>query len=546
MTTSILALLFIISGVFYISQNKKENALSWSIGWITFANVIFIGLVPALSYDSLETWFTSIYGAAAILALVSFGLGYFILKKNLQLLSWIALVLPAIFFVAAAPENQDKISSFTYVQIVGLGAVFPLMVHFLSIFISNLPAPSILPIKQHKQLISLLLGLTILAFLIIVSNFVFGKQAIYLLATGIFSTSILFTAYNLNGQKSLPSFVFLLLSITLFSYFFDAYREDMNMGMYQLFSGLIFGVVALFLSALCSSWASETQGFFSKILFLKSILGPVIFIFLSGFLFFVYEAFGGRLSLSFSILGAAIALPLLNQIFENRAYGAMSIVLGLSLLLMPMIEHDRSGAEVVIQTDQLDYDLSKLQYVDSNGEVIQTDLNDLAQASGDWTLDEDNSIIEFKVHGDESITDGVFRGFSGALKIGDVYSETSMEIEIPIAAISTYNKTRDKNIRKDDIFFDEEKFPVIRYVVSGIQMFDESYQAVGDFIMKGITAPVETNFIFAAKGILEGREVVILEGSGALNRTKFGQSSDASIGDEVSFTFKAIFVKDEN
>jgi polyisoprenoid-binding protein YceI len=145
------------------------------------------------------------------------------------------------------------------------------------------------------------------------------------------------------------------------------------------------------------------------------------------------------------------------------------------------------------------------------------------------------------VHGDESVTDGFFKGFSGTLVIDEDFSRTYIDVEIPVATISTFNKTRDKNIRKDDIFFDEAKFPKLRYEVKNIGVENEHYIAEGQFIMKGINAPVKTNFIFVAKGTLEGREVLILEGSGAINRTQFGQSSDASIGDEVTFTFKAIF-----
>lgn len=541
MTSSLLSLLLILSGAVYIFQTRKATPQSFGIGALALFNLIVIGLLPNLEGFSISAWMTTFYFSAMLMVLLALILGWVIIKRNLQILSWVALALPALFFLVQAPENQDKITTFTYVQIVGLGAVFPLMVHFLSIFISNFAPPKETPIKMHKQLISLLMGLAILGFLVIVSNFVIGKEAIYLLAVGIFSTSIMFTGYNLNGQKSFPTLVFLLLGIVLFTHFHEQHKADLNMGMYQLFSGFLFGMSALFLSALCSSWAAESNGFFSKILLVKAIFGPLVFVFLSGFLFFVYEAFGGRLSLSASLLGAAFALPLLNQIFENRTYGAMSMIFGATLFLMPMLQHDKSETVQAVQTDQLETNLKKLTYISASGEPITTNLNDLTIAQGKWLIDEENSIIEFKVHGDESVTDGFFKGFSGVLSIEEDFTKTYLEIEIPVAMISTFNKTRDKNIRKDDIFFDEEKFPKLKYEVKNISVDNEQYAAEGQFSMKGISASVKTNFIFAAKGTLEGREVLILEGSGALNRAQFGQSSDASIGDEVTFTFKAIY-----
>jgi polyisoprenoid-binding protein YceI len=541
MNNNILSISLILFGVVYLFQTRKEAPQSFGIGLLTLLNLIFIGFLPHLDSFSLPQWMSSFYFPAFTMIALSVVLGWFIVKKNLQILSWAALAFPMLFFLADTPENQDKISAFTYVQIAGLGAVFPLMVHFLSVLISNFAPPKETPIKAHKQLIALLLGLAILGFLVIISNFVLGKDAIYLLAVGIFSTSLMFSGYNLNGQKSFPTLVFLLLGIVLFTQFHEQYRNDLNIGMYQLFSGFLFGMVALFLSAFCSSWAAESDGFFSKILFLKALIGPLVLVFISGFLYFVYEAFGGRLSLSVSLLGAAFSLPIFNQIFENRAYGATGIIFGASLLIMPMLEHDKSGTQRVVQTDQLETNLKKLTYTNDAGEAVETNLNDLSIAQGKWLLDEENSIIEFKVHGEESVTDGFFKGFKGTLVVEEDFSKTYMDIEIPVSIISTFNKTRDKSIRKEDIFFEEEKFPKLNYEVKNLSVENDQYVADGQFTMKGISALVKTNFIFVAKGTLEGREVVILEGSGALNRTEFGQSSDASIGDEVSFTFKAIF-----
>ena len=295
-----------------------------------------------------------------IIAILSLVFAWIMLKKNWLILSWVTLILPLAYFMLPAAEDGEKITAFSYVQVVGIGVVLPLLIHFLSVFISNMAPPRETAFNTHKQLISLLIGLVMIGFSVLMANFILGKTAIYFLASGIFSSALLFRGYNLNGQKHFPGFVMMLLAIFIFGNLLDKYSAELSMGAYQLISGLIFGEGALYLSAFCSSWAAESDGVFSKMIFSKAIFGPVVFILMSGLLFFVYEAFGGRLSLIVSVLGAALVLPLLNQIFENRTYGGMAIILGVSILVIPHIEHNKQETEIVIQEDEINTELAKL------------------------------------------------------------------------------------------------------------------------------------------------------------------------------------------
>jgi polyisoprenoid-binding protein YceI len=546
MITIIFSSVLLFAGALYLWQTRKAPASPIAIALITLVAVCFIGTIAHSPLRDGDINFSEILSnkplvISKILAIFSVLLAWIMLKKNWVALSWIVLIFPLAYFMLPASEDGEKITAFNYVQVVGIGVVLPLIIHFLSVFISNLATPKDTAFNTHKQLISLLLGLALIGFSVIMSNFILGKSAIYYLASGIFSSALLFRGYNLNGQKHFPGFVMLLLSIFMFTTLHDAYSDEMSMGMYQLISGLIFGASALYLSAFCSAWAAESYGLVSKIIFAKGIFGPVVFIFISGLLFFVYEAFGGRLSLVASVLGAALALPLLNQIFENRTYGGIAIILGTSLLLIPHIEHNRDNVAMVIQEDQIVTDLSKLSYTNEQGELVTTTLNDITQYQGKWMVDTASSIIEFKIAGTESVTDGFFKGFSGVLIVDEDYKLTYLDIEIPIAGISTFNKTRDKNIRKDDIFFDETKFPKMNYEVKNVKIQNDNFVAEGTFTMKGISLPVRTTFRLTGAGTINGKEALILEGEGGLNRAKFGQTSDPSIGDDLTFTFKTIF-----
>ena len=544
MTTTLFSTLLILSGAIYLWQTRKDQASPLAIALITLVGLCFIGTITHSTQNELD--FKEILAnkplvISKIIAILSLVFAWIMLKKNWLILSWVTLILPLAYFMLPASEVGEKITAFSYVQVLGIGVVLPLLIHFLSVFISNMAPPRETAFNTHKQLISLLIGIVMIGFSVLMANFILGKTAIYFLASGIFSSALLFRGYNLNGQKHFPGFVMMLLAIFLFGNLLDKYSAELSMGAYQLISGLIFGAGALYLSAFCSSWAAESDGVFSKMIFSKAIFGPVVFILMSGLLFFVYEAFGGRLSLIVSVLGAALVLPLLNQIFENRTYGGMAIILGVSILVIPHIEHNKQETEIVIQEDEINTELAKLSYTDEQGTLIETSLNDITQFQGKWFVDTASSIIEFKVAGTESVTDGFFKGFTGVLVVNEDYTATYLDIEIPIAGISTFNKTRDKNIRKDDIFFDEAKFPKIKYEAKNVRIENDQFIAAGTFTMKGISLPIETAFKLTGACTINGKEALILEGSGALNRTIFGQTSDPSIGDEITFTFKTIF-----
>jgi polyisoprenoid-binding protein YceI len=238
-----------------------------------------------------------------------------------------------------------------------------------------------------------------------------------------------------------------------------------------------------------------------------------------------------------------LVLPVVNIWFQNRAYGGMAIILGIAIIIMPYLEHDKSQAEILIQEENINFDLPKLKMLNEFGEEQESKLNDISLAHGLWQLDSSNSIVEFQIEGTDGVTDGFFKRLKGSTEIGDSLGVIKLDIEIPIAGISTYNKTRDKSIRKDEDFFDEAKYPVMRYVVNGMRVVEDNYVAVGAFTMRGVSLPLETNMMFSGQGTINGKEVIILEGSGILDRTAFGQMPDATIGNELKFSYKVIFNK---
>lgn len=544
MFTILFSFILIISGVFFHIFFQKKRPSSIGIALMLLITSFVLGsyiLYPELDFSKILGDYPLIL--SKFILLLSFFLTWLIIKKNFQILSWITLLFPAAFFIIPNANDAESISNMSYVIVFGMGTIYPLMVHFLSALILNLPMPQGLTFQQHKQSISLIIATVLLAIFIIMANFVLGKSAMYFLATGVFSSAVMFRPYNLNGQKSFPSMVMTLFSFALFSLFAGVYQDSLSFGAYQVFSGLLFGAGAVFVAAITFSWSCESSGVFNKLLVFKSIVGPIAFITISGFLFFAYEAFGGRLSVMFSVIGAALVLPVVNIWFQNRAYGGIAIVLGTSILLMPYLQHDKTETEIIIQEENITFDLPKLKVINELGEEYETKLNDITLANGSWQLDSSNSIIEFQIEGTDGITDGFFKALKGKLEIGQTLERINLGIEIPVVGISTYNNSRDKSIRKDEDFFDGVRYPVMRYVVKNIGIGEENYLAVGEFTMRDITLPLETKLIFSGQGTINGKDAIILEGSGALDRTAFGQMPDATIGNELKFTYKVIFTK---
>jgi polyisoprenoid-binding protein YceI len=95
---------------------------------------------------------------------------------------------------------------------------------------------------------------------------------------------------------------------------------------------------------------------------------------------------------------------------------------------------------------------------------------------------------------------------------------------------------------EDAAFFEEAKFPQMKFGVKNLSLTEEGYLAEGEFTMKGKTKKVPVVFQFVGKGERDGKSFIVLKGSGKLNRTDFGMTPDPGIGDVVNFEFQTEFV----
>ncbi|HEY6974051.1 MAG TPA: YceI family protein [Nitrospiraceae bacterium] len=166
-----------------------------------------------------------------------------------------------------------------------------------------------------------------------------------------------------------------------------------------------------------------------------------------------------------------------------------------------------------------------------------------AQAeSARWNVDPDHSTIEFRVsHMVVSKTTGRFMDYTGFIEMdAETGTVTAIEATIKTASVSTIHEKRDAHLRNPD-FFDVEKHPTMSYKMKSYKKTGETYTAIGDLTLRGVTKEITLtgNFNGTTKDPL-GNTRAGFNAEGKLNRKDFGMiwnktldSGGLVVGDEV-------------
>lgn len=112
-------------------------------------------------------------------------------------------------------------------------------------------------------------------------------------------------------------------------------------------------------------------------------------------------------------------------------------------------------------------------------------------AQGPWHLVADRSTITFKIKNMWGLltVKGEFTNFGGYGELAD-HGAVSGHLEIETASVRTGIGSRDKHLRSAD-FFDVERFPQIRVVVTGLQPTNgRGADLRANFTIKGVGDPV--------------------------------------------------------
>ena len=91
---------------------------------------------------------------------------------------------------------------------------------------------------------------------------------------------------------------------------------------------------------------------------------------------------------------------------------------------------------------------------------------------------------------------GRFRSFSGEFHIGEIPSESSVEVTIDAASLDTTNDAADDSL-KSDRFLDVEKYPQLHFRSTKVDHVEGvRWQVQGDLTIKGVTRPITLDATF--------------------------------------------------
>jgi len=177
----------------------------------------------------------------------------------------------------------------------------------------------------------------------------------------------------------------------------------------------------------------------------------------------------------------------------------------------------------------------------------------LATLTGTYAIDAAHSSIGFVArHAMVTKVRGSFETFDGTAHLDFENPENSTaEISIDVASVTTRNEQRDGHLKTND-FFDAENHPTATFRSTGVRKVnDERYDLTGDLTIKGVTQPVTVTFEYSGTAVDPfGNTRVGFEGKTAVNRKDWGLNWNAAleaggvlVSDKVTLEFDISAIK---
>jgi polyisoprenoid-binding protein YceI len=142
--------------------------------------------------------------------------------------------------------------------------------------------------------------------------------------------------------------------------------------------------------------------------------------------------------------------------------------------------------------------------------------------AGTWTIDPTHTEVAFTVRHLMSKVRGTFKNFEGSVVIGEDLLSSSAEATIDLSSVDTGTQQRDDHLRSSD-FFDAATRPTMTFRSTRLRTDGDSFVAVGDLTVKGVTREVELAVELLGVGTdAYGNERIGLEATGVISRKDFG------------------------
>lgn len=157
-----------------------------------------------------------------------------------------------------------------------------------------------------------------------------------------------------------------------------------------------------------------------------------------------------------------------------------------------------------------------------------THLNDVA---GDYTIDASHSRLGFNArHAMVTKVRGQFQEFEGTAHVDtQTPADSTVELAIKAASISTGSPDRDNHLRSAD-FFDVEQYPTWTFRSTEVSRDGDEWTITGDLTIKDVSKPVTIEFEQTGSAVDPfGNVRVGFEGSTTINRKDWGLTWNAAL-----------------
>lgn len=150
--------------------------------------------------------------------------------------------------------------------------------------------------------------------------------------------------------------------------------------------------------------------------------------------------------------------------------------------------------------------------------------------TGTWTLDPNHTRIEFVAkHLMVTKVRGGFGAYDANVEIADDLTDSSIEVNIDAASITTGASDRDGHLRSAD-FFDVENHPKLTFKSTEITGADDTWRITGDLTILDVTRPITLDATF--EGVATdpwGNDHVGFSASAKLVREDWGLTWNAAL-----------------
>ena len=117
-------------------------------------------------------------------------------------------------------------------------------------------------------------------------------------------------------------------------------------------------------------------------------------------------------------------------------------------------------------------------------------------AAGTWTIDPTHTTIAAVArHLMVTKVRGHFSSFSGTINVAEKPEDSTVEITMDAASITTGTEDRDNHLRSAD-FLDAEKFPALTFRSTSVVADGDRWKLTGDLTIRDITHPITLDMEF--------------------------------------------------